>query len=318
MCYRYTDLKPIGFGTFGLVCSANDKVERSKVAIKKIAQPFRSKETSKRSYREMKLLNSMQHGNVINLRNVFISPSEDLYLVTELLDADLQQVLRQGKVQDEYALYFFYQIARGLKYIHSAGVIHRDLKPNNILINSQCDVKLCDFGLARINSTRSMTGYISTRYYRAPDVMLAWCHYNTSADIWSAGCILAEMLLGRVLFEGKSHIHQFSVITELLGTPDEEILEEAGEKTKRFVRQLQPRSRVPFSKALDIEDSLATDLLERVLVYSSEKRLSASQILQHPYLEKYHDSTDEPDAAKEFLIPPFDTSLPIDKWRKIM
>ena len=114
-------------------------------------------------------------------------------------------------------------LQRGLKYVHSAGVVHRDLKPSNILINENCDLKICDFGLARIQDPQ-MTGYVSTRYYRAPEIMLTWQKYDVEVDIWSAGCIFAEMLEGKPLFPGKDHVDQFSIITELLGTPPDDVI----------------------------------------------------------------------------------------------
>lgn len=115
-------------------------------------------------------------------------------------------------------------LKRGLKYVHSAGVVHRDLKPSNILVNENCDLKICDFGLARIQDPQ-MTGYVSTRYYRAPEIMLTWQKYDVEVDIWSAGCIFAEMLEGKPLFPGKDHVNQFSIITELLGTPPDDVIQ---------------------------------------------------------------------------------------------
>lgn len=107
--------------------------------------------------------------------------------------------------------------------MHSAGVVHRDLKPSNILINENCDLKICDFGLARVQEAQ-MTGYVSTRYYRAPEIMLTWRRYNEKVDIWSAGCIFAEMIIGKPLFPGKNHINQFMVITQMLGSPPENVI----------------------------------------------------------------------------------------------
>lgn len=103
-------------------------------------------------------------------------------------------------------------------------MVHRDLKPSNILINENCDLKICDFGLARIQDPQ-MTGYVSTRYYRAPEIMLTWQKYDVEVDIWSAGCIFAEMLEGKPLFPGKDHVNQFSIITELLGTPPDDVIQ---------------------------------------------------------------------------------------------
>ena len=158
-----------------------------------------------------------------------------------------------------------------MKYVHSAGVVHRDLKPSNILVNENCDLKICDFGLARIQDPQ-MTGYVSTRYYRAPEIMLTWQKYDVAVDIWSAGCIFAEMLEGKPLFPGKDRaspsssclvscsrpptdVHQFSIITELLGTPPEDVIQTiASENTLRFVQSLPKRERVPFSEKLSCKD----------------------------------------------------------------
>lgn len=126
---------------------------------------------------------------------------------------------------------------RGLKYVHSAGVVHRDLKPSNILINENCDLKICDFGLARIQDPQ-MTGYVSTRYYRAPEIMLTWQKYDVEVDIWSAGCIFAEMLDGKPLFPGKDHVNQFSIITELLGTPPDDVIKTICSENVRIGRRL--------------------------------------------------------------------------------
>lgn len=106
-------------------------------------------------------------------------------------------------------------------------MVHRDLKPSNILVNENCDLKICDFGLARIQDPQ-MTGYVSTRYYRAPEIMLTWQKYDVEVDIWSAGCIFAEMLEGKPLFPGKDHVNQFSIITELLGTPPDDVIQTIG------------------------------------------------------------------------------------------
>ena len=129
---------------------------------------------------------------------------------------------------------------RGLKYVHSAGVVHRDLKPSNILVNENCDLKICDFGLARIQDPQ-MTGYVSTRYYRAPEIMLTWQKYDIEVDIWSAGCIFAEMLEGKPLFPGKDHVNQFSIITELLGTPPDDVIKTICSENVRF-RFPQPKA----------------------------------------------------------------------------
>ncbi|KFY52800.1 hypothetical protein V497_08442, partial [Pseudogymnoascus sp. VKM F-4516 (FW-969)] len=243
---RYSDLQPVGMGAFGLVCSAKDQLTGQHVAIKKIMKPFSTPVLSKRTYRELKLLKHLKHENVISLSDIFISPLEDIYFVTELLGTDLHRLLTSRPLEKQFIQYFLYQILRGLKYVHSAGVVHRDLKPSNILVNENCDLKICDFGLARIQDPQ-MTGYVSTRYYRAPEIMLTWQKYDVEVDIWSAGCIFAEMLEGKPLFPGKDHVNQFSIITELLGTPPDDVIHTiASENTLRFVQSLPKRERKPL------------------------------------------------------------------------
>jgi len=183
---------------------------------------------------------------------------------------------------------------RALKYIHSAGIIHRDLKPSNILLNENCDLKICDFGLAREQDAQ-MTGYVTTRYYRAPEIMLTWQKYTYAVDIWSVGCILAEMLLGRILFPGKDHIHQFTLITELLGKPPREVMDKVySNTTLKFVEALPDRERRPLSSVFKDADPQAVDLVEKMLNLDPEERISVSDALKHSYLSTYHDSQDEP------------------------
>ncbi|KAM7428614.1 Mitogen-activated protein kinase 14 [Porites harrisoni] len=147
---------------------------------------------------------------VIGLLDVFTPDTsfdefKDVYMVTALMGADLNSILKCQKLTDEHVQFLVYQILRGLKYVHSAGVIHRDLKPSNIAVNEDCELKILDFGLARM-AEEEMTGYVATRWYRAPEIMLNWMHYNKTVDIWSVGCIMAELLTSKTLFPGNDHI----------------------------------------------------------------------------------------------------------------
>ncbi|OKL63970.1 Mitogen-activated protein kinase hog1 [Talaromyces atroroseus] len=334
---RYTDLQPVGMGAFGLVCSARDQLTGQPVAVKKIMKPFSTPVLSKRTYRELKLLKHLRHENVsgappflrrpedidslsqvISLSDIFISPLEDIYFVTELLGTDLHRLLTSRPLEKQFIQYFLYQILRGLKYVHSAGVVHRDLKPSNILINENCDLKICDFGLARIQDPQ-MTGYVSTRYYRAPEIMLTWQKYDVEVDIWSAGCIFAEMLDGKPLFPGKDHVNQFSIITELLGTPPDDVIKTiCSENTLRFVQSLPKRERQPLASKFKNADPAAVDLLERMLVFDPKKRITAGDALAHEYLSPYHDPTDEPVAEEKFDWSFNDADLPVDTWKIMM
>ncbi|KAM3423600.1 Mitogen-activated protein kinase [Cercospora zeina] len=315
---RYTDLQPVGMGAFGLVCSAKDQLTGQAVAVKKIMKPFSTPVLSKRTYRELKLLKHLKHENVISLSDIFISPLEDIYFVTELLGTDLHRLLTSRPLEKQFIQYFLYQILRGLKYVHSAGVVHRDLKPSNILVNENCDLKICDFGLARIQDPQ-MTGYVSTRYYRAPEIMLTWQKYDVEVDIWSAGCIFAEMLEGKPLFPGKDHVNQFSIITELLGTPPDDVISTiCSENTLRFVQSLPKRERQPLKNKFKNADPQAIELLERMLVFDPRKRVKAGEALADPYLAPYHDPTDEPEAEEKFDWSFNDADLPVDTWKIMM
>jgi p38 MAP kinase len=185
-----------------------------------------------------------------------------------------------------------------------------------------------------------MTGYVSTRYYRAPEIMLTWQKYDVEVDIWSAGCIFAEMLEGKPLFPGKDHVNQFSIITELLGTPPADVIETiCSENTLRFVQSLPKRERQPlankfknadplgeiFPSKMEVclfgiraNEHLAIDLLEKMLVFDPRKRVSAGQGLAHEYLSPYHDPTDEPVAEEKFDWSFNDADLPVDTWKIMM
>merc|ERR1712088_825572 len=189
---RYVNLTAIGSGAYGQVCSAEDTSLRSadgkfvKVAIKKIARPFQSAVHAKRTYRELRMLKHVGHENIIGLLDCFTPQSGldqfcDVYMVTHLMGADLNNIIKTQKLSDDHVQFLIYQIIRGMKYVHSAGIIHRDLKPSNIAVNEDCGLKILDFGLAR-PTENEMTGYVATRWYRAPEIMLSWLHNGRNVD----------------------------------------------------------------------------------------------------------------------------------------
>ncbi|CAI0444733.1 unnamed protein product [Linum tenue] len=214
-------IRPIGRGAYGIVCAAVNSETQEEVAIKKIGNAFDNRIDAKRTLREIKLLRHMDHENVIAIRDIIRPPKKeafnDVYIVYELMDTDLHQIIHSEQaLTDDHCQYFLYQLLRGLRYVHSANVLHRDLKPSNLLLNANCDLKIGDFGLARTTSeTDFMTEYVVTRWYRAPELLLNCSEYTAAIDIWSVGCILGEIMTREPLFPGKDYVHQLRLITEV-------------------------------------------------------------------------------------------------------
>uniref|UniRef100_A0A8B9GWD4 mitogen-activated protein kinase n=1 Tax=Astyanax mexicanus TaxID=7994 RepID=A0A8B9GWD4_ASTMX len=298
---RYQNLTPVGSGAYGSVCSAYDVRLRQKVAVKKLSRPFQSLIHSRRSYRELRLLKHMKHENVIGLLDVF-SPAASLeefnevYLVTNLMGADLNNIVKFQRLSDEHVQFLIYQLLRGLKYIHSAGLIHRDLKPSNVAVNEDCELRILDFGLAR-QTDDEMTGYVATRWYRAPEIMLNWMHYNQTVDIWSVGCIMGELLKGKVLFPGNDYIDQLKRIMEVVGTPTPDLLKKISSEHVRIIGSV--------------------DLLKKMLVLDCDRRISASEALCHPYFSQYHDPEDEPEAPL-YDQTPESKDCTLEEWKDLV
>lgn len=309
---RYTLMRPIGKGAYGVVCSAVDNATGEQVAIKKIAGIVDNATDCRRTMREMHLLRHFNHENVISIRDVYVPAADgpnfkDVYTVSELMATDLHNIIssEQG-LTPEHCQYFTYQILRALKHIHSANVLHRDLKPSNILLNSNCDLKICDFGLARVNPEEAdqLTAYVATRWYRAPEIMLSWREYTRAVDMWSVGCILAEIVGRKPLFPGNSFLDQLQLITDVIGTPSDADIESIKhENARQYVRQhLLNKPRKQLSVLFQGIDPLLCDLLENMLVFNPSKRITVETALEHPYLASLHDPDDEPVGAEAFDV----------------
>nr|DAD38500.1 TPA_asm: hypothetical protein HUJ06_009141 [Nelumbo nucifera] len=274
-------IMPIGKGAYGIVCSALNSETNEQVAIKKIANAFDNRIDGKRTLREIKLLRHMDHENVVAIRDIIPPPQReafnDVYIAYELMDTDLHQIIRSNQaLSEEHCQYFLYQILRGLKYIHSANVLHRDLKPSNLLLNANCDLKICDFGLARITSeTDFMTEYVVTRWYRAPELLLNSSEYTAAIDVWSVGCIFMELMDRKPLFPGRDHVHQLRLLMELIGTPTEADLGFVSENAKRYIRQLPCHIRQSFTEKFPHVHPAAIDLVEKMLTFDPRQRITA-------------------------------------------
>ncbi|OAX36612.1 mitogen-activated protein kinase [Rhizopogon vinicolor AM-OR11-026] len=313
---QYQVLDVVGEGAYGIVCSAVHRPSGRKVAIKKIA-PFDHSMFCLRTLRELKLLKFLSEAgvseNIISILDIIKPPSleafKEVYLIQELMETDMHRVIRTQDLSDDHAQYFIYQTLRALKALHSADVIHRDLKPSNLLLNANCDLKVCDFGLARSVKTAEpsgtetgfMTEYVATRWYRAPEIMLTFKQYTKAIDVWSVGCILAEMLSGKPLFPGRDYHHQLTLILDVLGTPTlDEFYAITTRRSRDYIRALPFRKRRPFAQIFPNANPLAVDFLTKTLTFDPKKRITVEEALAHPYLEAYHDPDDEP------VAPPLD------------
>ncbi|KAM4566164.1 serine/threonine-protein kinase NLK isoform 1-T2 [Odontesthes bonariensis] len=294
--------RPIGYGAFGVVWSVTDPRDGKRVALKKMPNVFQNLVSCKRVFRELKMLCFFKHENVLSALDILQPPHidyfEEIYVVTELMQSDLHKIIVSPQpLSSDHAKVFLYQILRGLKYLHSAGILHRDIKPGNLLVNSNCVLKICDFGLARVeesDESRHMTQEVVTQYYRAPEILMGSRHYSNSIDIWSVGCIFAELLGRRILFQAQSPIQQLDLITDLLGTPSMEAMRTACEGARAHI--LRGPHKQPSLPVLYTLSSQATHeavhLLCRMLVFDPAKRISAKDALAHPYLDegrlRYH------------------------------
>lgn len=292
---RYQIQEVVGKGSYGVVSSAIDTHTGEKVAIKKINDVFEHVSDATRILREIKLLRLLRHPDIVEIKHIMLPPSrrefKDIYVVFELMESDLHQVIKANDdLTPEHYQFFLYQLLRALKYIHTANVFHRDLKPKNILANADCKLKICDFGLARVSfndapSAIFWTDYVATRWYRAPELCGSFfTKYTPAIDIWSIGCIFAEMLTGKALFPGKNVVHQLDIMTDLLGTPSTETLSRIrNEKARRYLSNMRKKQPTPFSQKFPNVDPLALRLLERMLAFDPKDRPTAEEALADPY-----------------------------------
>ncbi|PWA25943.1 hypothetical protein CCH79_00001612 [Gambusia affinis] len=278
---RYQNLRPIGSGAQGIVCSAYDQILERNVAIKKLSRPFQNQTHAKRAYRELVLMKCVNHKNIIGLLNVFtpqksLEDFQDVYLVMELMDANLCQVI-QMELDHERLSYLLYQMLCGIKHLHGAGIIHRDLKPSNIVVKSDCTLKILDFGLARTAATGLlMTPYVVTRYYRAPEVILGMGYQANDIDQWNK-------------------------VIEQLGTPSQDFLMKLNHSVRTYVENRPRYAGYSFEKLFPdvlfpadsdhnkLKASQARDLLSKMLVIDASKRISVEEALHHPYINVWYD-----------------------------
>ncbi|CAM9882429.1 unnamed protein product, partial [Scytosiphon promiscuus] len=319
---RFSNFKVVGKGAFGEVCSALDSQQAcgKRVAIKKVYPMSRDVVSAKHALREIRLMRYLEpHPNIISLEDLLINQQHDeLYIVMELLDCDLHYVINRSNqpLDDVHHRYFMFQILKGVKFLHENRVIHRDLKPSNILATRKCQLRITDFGLARLRPTGAgpdpdnevdnpMTETAVTRWYRPPELML--CPdglYGYAVDLWSVGCIFAELLGRQPFFPGQNFKKQLSLIFDAVGSPQpHEVAHIKNPEALRFLESMQGRVKVPYSELLPTASEASIALLEGLLVFDPPCRFSAEEALNHRYFQplsgKVHVAPD-PDVTPGF------------------
>jgi len=299
---RYELIQKLGKGAYGIVWKVMDKKYKQHVALKKVFDAFHNATDAQRTYREVMFLQELNgHENIIRLRNIIKAENnKDLYLVFDFMETDLHHVIRAGILEEVHKQYVIYQLLKGLKYMHSADLIHRDLKPSNILINSDCHIKIGDFGLARsLTSTGDdtnikLTDYVATRWYRAPEILLGSTKYSKSVDMWSVGCILGELIVGKALFQGTSTLNQIEKVLELIGKPKPDDIESIeSPHAATILSSISVTKKRSFQNFFPNASETALDLLRRLLVFNPNNRLTIEEALRHKYVEQFSSPEEE-------------------------
>mmetsp|Transcript_933 Transcript_933/g.1657 ORF Transcript_933/g.1657 Transcript_933/m.1657 type:complete len:299 (-) Transcript_933:47-943(-) len=282
---KYQKIEKIGEGTYGVVYKAKDRTTGEIIALKKIRLEAEDEGVPSTAIREISLLKELRHPNIVLLKDVVHSDNK-LYLVFEYLDQDLKKYMDSvpNGLPPMLIKSYLYQILKGIDFCHGHRVLHRDLKPQNLLIDRNGALKLADFGLARAFGipVRTYTHEVVTLWYRAPEILLGSRHYSTPVDMWSIGCIFAEMVTRQPLFPGDSEIDELYRIFRALGTPNEDIWPGVSQLPdyKPTFPNWPPQ---PLNRTVQGMDALALDLLSKMMQYEPSKRISARNALNHPY-----------------------------------
>ena len=344
---RYNFSQKLGKGAYGIVWKVTDRKTQEELAVKKVFDAFQNSTDAQRTYREVVYLKQMHHENIVRLYNVICAENDrDIYLVFEYMETDLHATIRANILEDIHKQYIIYQAFKALYYMHSARLVHRDMKPANLLLNSECLMKLADFGLARSlkqppawiqdsgatapnaaaaepddgpDERDTMTDYVATRWYRPPEILVGSRTYTYQADLWSLGCIFGEMLNGKPPFSGISTLNQLEVVRLLLGPPTPEDIEsfdsEFSQSLIDNMQELEPEVREKL-KSSTLEERFrdyfpsATDdalkLLMDLLQYNPAKRILPRAGMTHAYCKQFHDQEAEVEMVEPVGLQPSD------------
>jgi len=305
-------------GSYGAVCAGTDG-NGCPVAIKRVYTTVSDGRTvnilsdsflAKRVLREVKLLNHFHHPNILGLMDLVLDlqpPNRHkLYLVTELMCTDLAQVIADQRIDitHDHIQFFMYHILLGLYALHAAGVVHRDLHPGNVLLAENNDVKICDFNLAREDTTdNEKTHYVTHRWYRAPELVMQFKGFTKKVDIWSAGCVMGELFNRKALFRGTTFYNQLNKIVEVVGTPkDEDVVLFSSSSARDYLHAMLSKCQQrPWSEVVPAADPKALDLLSQMLCFNPNQRISAEAALRHEYFADIFDEED----LKNIITEPF-------------
>ncbi|XP_042456354.1 cyclin-dependent kinase F-4-like [Zingiber officinale] len=282
---RYNVIKEVGDGTFGNVWRAISKQSGELVAIKKLKRKYYSWEECL-NLQEVKSLRRLNHPNIVKLKEVIRENIDILYLVFEYMECNLYQLMKERvKSFSEVEIRnWCFQIFRALAYMHKQGYFHRDLKPENLLVTKDL-VKIADFGLAReILSKPPFTGYVSTRWYRAPELLLHSSVYNSAVDMWAMGAIMAELFTLHPLFPGSSEADQLCKICSAIGSPNSDSWSEGLQFAAAMNYQFPQFAGVPVS-VIHSASKEAVDLISTLCSWDPRKRLTAVEVLQHSFFK---------------------------------
>lgn len=285
---RYRIVKAIGDGTYGSVLQAINKKTAQVVAIKKMKKKFYSWEECVK-LREVQSLKKLNHPNIVKLKEV-IRENDELFFVFEFLERNVYEMTKERKkfLPEDSIRKYMYQMIAALAYMHKHGFFHRDMKPENLLIGKDDNCKLADFGLAReIRSRPPYTDYVSTRWYRAPEVLLRATKYNSPIDMWAVGCIMAELYTFRPLFPGSSEADQLFKICSVLGAPSQNTWPEGIKLAQKMNIKLPGFVKTEFGSLFSSTNASreAIQLMKDLLTYDPGKRPTANQALQYPYFK---------------------------------
>ena len=318
----------LGKGAYAVVFKAVDKKTKEVVALKKIFDAFQNATDAQRTFREIMYLQALstpkQHPNIIRLRNFLKAENDkDIYLVFDFMETDLHAVIRANILEAVHKQFIVFQTLKALRFCHSCQLLHRDMKPSNLLLNEECVLKIADFGLARTvkdaekasaeNSV--LTDYVATRWYRAPEIILGSTSYTKAVDMWALGCIVAEMFTGKPLLPGSSTIDQLDKILSVCGKPSATAI--AAMKSNFAAQMIDTqctKNKIPgpwpskaeadahrraalqelMIKACPSLDPAVVDLVNGMLDIDPSTRMTVEQALAHPWMVPFASGTTDP------------------------